>query len=404
MERSFGVRLGRPFGLAFPRGRAGARRRPPRGRARSARPVSRLPPMLAAAAAQARAATAVVWRRRRLRIALVCVSVALPLLAGGWLWLRSSPLVAVEHVRVTGVAASAGPNSAQIEGALVAAAHGMSTLDVNVARLRAAVASFPVVRSVRARASFPHGLRIEVREQPPVAVLVAAGVRAAVAADGVVLGPEYVSGSLPVLSAGGAAAASLSAVGGHVRDGSLRAALTVLGAAPAPLAQTVGKAYAGPKGLTLVLRGGLLAYFGDATRPHAKWLSLARVLADPSSEGAAYVDVRVPEAPAAGFPPGAARPTVAGESEASKIAEPATAQALAAGLSAAVGATSASSPAAPQGSTSSSSPPAESAAPSEASSTSSQSAQAETPAPSQPGSSRGTEASAAASGSEGTEG
>ena len=49
------------------------------------------------------------------------------------------------------------------------------------------------------------------------------------------------------------------------------------------------------------MRNGLLVYFGDATRPHAKWLSLARVLADPSSAGATYIDVRVPERPAAGF-------------------------------------------------------------------------------------------------------
>ncbi len=48
------------------------------------------------------------------------------------------------------------------------------------------------------------------------------------------------------------------------------------------------------------MRGGLLLYFGDATRPHAKWLSAARVLADPSSAGATYVDVRAPERPAAG--------------------------------------------------------------------------------------------------------
>ena len=34
------------------------------------------------------------------------------------------------------------------------------------------------------------------------------------------------------------------------------------------------------------MHSGLLAYFGDATRPHAKWLSLARVLADPGAAGA----------------------------------------------------------------------------------------------------------------------
>jgi hypothetical protein len=73
-------------------------------------------------------------------------------------------------------------------------------------------------------------------------------------------------------------------------------------------------AFDGPMGLTLVLRRNLLAYFGDDSRPHAKWLSLARVLADPSSAGASYIDVRLPERPAAGFAPGAMPPLSSGTS------------------------------------------------------------------------------------------
>ncbi len=65
------------------------------------------------------------------------------------------------------------------------------------------------------------------------------------------------------------------------------------------------------------MRSGLLAYFGDATRPHAKWLSLARVLADPSSAGASYIDVRLPERPAAGFPAGARPPDASAAGDAS---------------------------------------------------------------------------------------
>ncbi len=51
----------------------------------------------------------------------------------------------------------------------------MSTLDVTPGALRAAVAPFPVVREVRATASFPHGLRITVVEQLPVAALRSGG-------------------------------------------------------------------------------------------------------------------------------------------------------------------------------------------------------------------------------------
>jgi cell division protein FtsQ len=73
----------------------------------------------------------------------------------------------------------------------------------------------------------------------------------------------------------------------------------------------VARVFTGPKGLTLAMRNGLLAYFGDGSLPHAKWLSLARVLSDQSSAGASYVDVRVPERPAAGFPAGVSAPAAA---------------------------------------------------------------------------------------------
>ncbi len=336
-------------------------RRLTRGRAR---PAFGVPGPLKIAARMTRAAIAWVWARRRLRIALLAVLVAVPLLGGLRVLLRHSSLTAVEHVQVNGLVAVHGADTAAIQAALTGAARGMSTLDVKPAVLRTAVAQYPIVRSVHARASFPHGLRIEVIEQPPVAVLVAAGgARTAVAADGVVLGPGYLSSSLPLLNAGktgvgsGTAAGVLPSIGRNVSGSSLLAALTALGAAPAPLARAVTRAYSGPKGLTIVLRSGLLTYFGDGARPHAKWLSLARVLADPSSVGAAYIDVRLPERPAAGFAPGTVRPgTSSPETESSSASDPATASELAAGLDAAVGGGSGSSASSSAGSSASSAP------------------------------------------------
>jgi cell division protein FtsQ len=278
----------------------------------------------------ARASFRSISRHRRLRIALLVLLVALPLLAGGWLLLRKSSFVAVEHVRVSGVH---GPDASAIEAALAGAASHMSTLDLNPAALRTAVASFPVVRSIRAIPSFPHGLRVDVVEQLPVAAVTVGGERTAVAADGVVLGPALLSGSLPALSENAAEAS----VGQRLHDLTLRGALTVLGDAPAPLARAVKRVYTGPEGLTLAMRNGLLVYFGDASLPHAKWLSLARVLADPSSAGAAYVDVRLPERPAAGFADGVAPGTGAAGTEAGSVSDPSTAAELAAGLTAAVG-------------------------------------------------------------------
>jgi hypothetical protein len=175
----------------------------------------------------------------------------------------------------------------------------MSSLDASDGALRAAVAPFRVVSEVRAIPRFPHALRIEVVEQLPVAILDAAGVRTAVAADGVVLGPSLVSGALPSVSAPVAPAA-----GRRVGGAEVLGELAVLGAAPAVLARHVERVFTGAKGLTVAMHNGLLVYFGDDTRPHAKWLSLARVLADPSSAGASYVDVRLPSHPAAGFPTG----------------------------------------------------------------------------------------------------
>jgi len=87
----------------------------------------------------------------------------------------------------------------------------------------------------------------------------------------------------------------------------------------------------GREGLTVAMRNGLLVYFGNDTRPHAKWTALARVLAAPSSAGAWYVDVRVPERPAAGIAGGGT------STPAQASASDPTAAALAASLAAAVG-------------------------------------------------------------------
>jgi hypothetical protein len=137
-------------------------------------------------------------------------------------------------------------------------------------------------------------MRITVSEQLPVAVLLSNGTRTALAANGVVLGRAFLAKSLPVIESSKLALT-------RVHDSQTLQYLKVLGAAPAPLAKYITRAYTSGKGLTLALQNGMLVYFGDASRPHAKWLSLARVLADPTSTGAAYIDVRMPERPAAGI-------------------------------------------------------------------------------------------------------
>jgi cell division protein FtsQ len=230
------------------------------------------------------------------RIALratLALLVVLPLLAGGWLWLRNSSFVAVRHVHITGVH---GTEAIEIRSALDDAAKRMSTMDFNEAALRSAVASFAIVGAVHVKTELPHTVSISVTERPPVAALQSAGQRTAVAADGTVLGPAWLSSSLPLVSS-----AVEPAAGARLREGFALEAVTVLGAAPPVLAKHVTRVYNGPEGLTVAIGNGLLVYFGDSTRSHAKWMSLARVLASPNAAGALYIDVRLPERPAAGF-------------------------------------------------------------------------------------------------------
>ncbi|HTY95832.1 MAG TPA: cell division protein FtsQ/DivIB [Solirubrobacteraceae bacterium] len=287
-----------------------------------------------------RAACARLLARRRVRIGLVCMLVAVPLLGGGWLWFRKSSFVSVQTVRVVG---ASGPQAPAIEAALRSAAHGMSTLDVDTAALRSAIAQFALVRGLHASAHFPHTLVITLDEELPVAELVVDGAHTAVAADGLVLGAAGVTAGLPTVS-------------GHwqlqpgqtVHEDSVLADLTVLGAAPRALAAQVASVYASSHGVTVAMRNGLLVYFGTAERARAKWRALERVLLDEGSAGAGYVDVRSPERPAAGgFPEGTPPPVSSPGGEEAATTDPASeasVAALAEGLRANAPSTSSGSP------------------------------------------------------------
>ena len=272
---------------------------------------------------RARAAIRRALARRRVRTALICALVAIPLLTGGWLWFRKSGLVAVEKVHISGVS---GAQSHAIEAALRQAAHGMSTLDLNSAALREAVAQFAIVRGLHTSTHFPHTLVIAVTERPAVAALVIAGARTGVAADGLVLGPAVLTADLPEVSA-----RWQPQPGQSVHEGGVLAELAVLGAAPETLAARVSSVYTGRHGVTVAMRNGLLVYFGGAGRAHAKWLALERVLLDEGSVGAGYIDVRLPERPAAGgFGGGVPPPVKSVAGEESTAVDPATEASVAA--------------------------------------------------------------------------
>ena len=88
------------------------------------------------------------------------------------------------------------------------------------------------------------------------------------------------------------ATASLEPAGLH--------AIAVIAAAPDPLRERILRVHEGAKGLTITMRQGPPLHFGTDERLRAKWAAAARVLSDPTSAGTTYLDLRVPERPAAG--------------------------------------------------------------------------------------------------------
>lgn len=228
--------------------------------------------------------------RRRAVVRLAAAALLIALLAAGWLWLRDSSLVAVRHVRVDGLTG----RDARVREALKGAARSMTTLHVREGELRDAVAAFPVVKDLRVQTDFPHGLRIRVIENVSVAEVEAGGRRVAAAANGALLVDERVSGDLPLV------AVDALPTSGRVRDSRALGALAVAGAAPASLRPLVERIRRGHDGLLAELRGGLRVVFGSRAQLAAKWAATARVIADPASAGATYIDVRVPERPVAG--------------------------------------------------------------------------------------------------------
>jgi Cell division protein FtsQ/DivIB, C-terminal len=74
----------------------------------------------------------------------------------------------------------------------------------------------------------------------------------------------------------------------------------VLAGAPAPLRSQLERAYVDKqRGILVAMRDGTTLELGTGARLAATWASATRVLAAPSSSGAAEIDVRLPERPSA---------------------------------------------------------------------------------------------------------
>ncbi len=200
--------------------------------------------------------------------------------------------MAVNDVEVVGVTSG---ERERIVTELTRVGEGMTTLNTDAERIERAAAAFPTVESVSVDPNFPHGLRIEVSERPPRLLVSAEGKRVPVADDGTVLaGVPVPDEDLPVLELDHLPTAG--ALGGEPLEQAL-----VLGATPEPLRPMIeGVEYVDDLGVEVTLRGDIPVRFGSGSRAVEKWTAVAAVLADPKLDAVTYVDVRVPERPAAG--------------------------------------------------------------------------------------------------------
>jgi cell division protein FtsQ len=229
-----------------------------------------------------------VWRMR-LAATLVLLAVVA---AGYWLWFRDSSFARVKEVYVTGVD---GPQARAIRNALEEAALSQSTLHVRTQDLRDAVSSYPVVRTVTAEGDFPHKLAIDVDLNLPVGILQTPSGRKPVAADGLLLPDVPISGGLPILKTKAALPTE------RLSEGKALALVRVVALAPEALRSRITEVLVKPStGITIDIRKGPELRFGDSSRLPAKWMAAARVLAAAGARGASYIDLRLPERPAAG--------------------------------------------------------------------------------------------------------
>jgi cell division protein FtsQ len=231
-------------------------------------------------------------RRPRVTPILAAAVLVLAVVIGvGWLWFRSSSLVSVRQVEVTGLS---GPDVGEIRSALDTTVKQMTTLTISDVRLKKAIAGYGPIAGVRVSTHFPHGVTIHVDETIPIATISDGGRQVAVDGAGLLLLGDSTRG-LPALSVAPAA------TGGQVAGASTRAVLSVLQAAPFQLLAHLKSArMTAAHGVTVTLRNGPEIYFGATTQLPLKWRAADASLASSYSAGAAYIDVSAPMRPAAG--------------------------------------------------------------------------------------------------------
>jgi len=236
-------------------------------------------------------------RRRTVLLAAVATSAAL---AGGW-WLVTGPAAGIHGVSVTGYH---GPDQALLEAWVRGIARNGTVTDPPTGEIRAALARFPWVERVDVSRVFPRAIRVDVTQAKAVAVAVSdRGPRMLLSAEGRVLGPAPLRAPLAHIRVPGAAAPA----GARLADPSARVGLE-LGAALGPELSARLRAVRVDHGaLTAHLAAGPDLRLGppDEIGPKAEAIQAVLARLSPADRSSvSYLDVSVPDQPAAGPPRG----------------------------------------------------------------------------------------------------
>jgi cell division septal protein FtsQ len=237
-------------------------------------------------------------RGRRRRTALLATLAGAAALAGGW-WIVTGPPARIHGVSVTGYR---GPDRALLEAWVRAIARDGTVTSPPTGEIRAALARFPWVERVDVSRVFPRAIRVDVTQAKAVAVAVPdRGPRMLLSPEGRVLGPAPSRAHLARIRVSGTAPPA----GARLADPQSRVGLE--------LAAALGPALSARLRAVRVRAGALAAHLAagpdlrlgppdDIERKARAIVAVLDRLTPEERRSAAYIDVSVPDQPAAGPP------------------------------------------------------------------------------------------------------
>ncbi len=218
---------------------------------------------------------------------IIATVVSIVVVGGAAWWVTNSPLFDLRTLRVTGNHHLSAGQIARL-GRLD---HGTNVLWLPSGAIAHRIEADPWVRSVHVSRVLPSTVSVSVEERTPVAL--AGGEALLVADDGMILGPASKRERLPSIDG-----PSKIRIGSRVR---VSPELEVARVFPTQVRRLVERVTVyGPNSLTLRLRDGVRAIFGDATAAAAKTVALQAVLAWANGQTVTpdYIDLRAPDVPA----------------------------------------------------------------------------------------------------------